>query len=140
MSIHYTNTISAEDYNVLRVSAGWAPIHPEQAAAGINGSSYIVAAAEGGKTVGTARLIWDGGYAALIKDVLVLPEYQGKGIGREMMNKIIAWLKEQLKPGYILQVDMMASEGKEPFYEKFGFIRRPRENRGSGMDLWVMRE
>ena len=73
MNIVYTNTISVEDYNALRVWAGWPVIHPEQAQAGLLGSAFIVAANDGGNTVGVARLVWDGGYAALIKDVLVLP-------------------------------------------------------------------
>ena len=137
MSIDYTNSISAEDYNILRVSAGWLPIHIEQATASIVGSAFIVAALDNGKTVGTARLVWDGGYAALIKDVLVLPEYQRQGVGTKMMNRIIVFLRHQLKPGYGIQVDMMAAEGKEGFYEKFGFECRPRENRGAGMDMWI---
>jgi GNAT superfamily N-acetyltransferase len=136
MNITYTNTITVEDYNALRQSAGWIPIHPEQAA-GLAGSALVVAAMDGAKTIGTARLVWDGGYAALIKDVLVLPEYQRKGIGKEMMNLIMDFLCEKLKPGYMIQIDMMAAKGKEGFYEKFGFVSRPRENRGTGMDLWI---
>jgi hypothetical protein len=31
----------------------------------------------------------------------------------------------------------MAAKDKEGFYEKFGFVSRPRENRGAGMDMWI---
>jgi GNAT superfamily N-acetyltransferase len=137
MNITYLNTITVENYNALRESAGWNPVHPEQSAASLAGSAFVVAAMDGAKTVGTARLVWDGGCAALIKDVLVLPEYQGYGIGTEMMNRIMNFLREQLKPGYGIQIDMMAAQGKEGFYERFGFTSRPRENRGAGMDLWL---
>jgi GNAT superfamily N-acetyltransferase len=137
MNLTYLNKIPVEDYNALRESAGWNPIHPQQAAASLAGSAFVVAAMDGAKTVGTARLVWDGGYAALIKDVLVLPEYQGHGIGTEMMNRIMDFLRKQLKPGYGIQIDMMAAQGKEGFYERFGFISRPRENRGAGMDMWL---
>jgi hypothetical protein len=44
-------------YNALRESAGWNPIHPEQAAASLAGSALVVAALDGEKTVGTARLV-----------------------------------------------------------------------------------
>jgi GNAT superfamily N-acetyltransferase len=140
MNITYTNTITVEDYNALRESAGWNPIHPEQAAASLAGSALVIAALDGIKTVGTARLVWDDGYAALVKDVLVLPEYQGQGIGTEMMNRIMIFLREKLKPSYGIQIDIMAAKGKEGFYEKFGFTVRPRENRGTGMDLWLRGE
>jgi len=135
--ITYTNCIFVDDYNFLRASAGWQTIHPEQAEAGLLGSAFIVAAKDGNLTVGTARLVWDGGYAAFIKDVLVLPEYQGQGIGTAMVTKILDYLKSSLKPGYSVQVDLMSAKGKEGFYEKLGFTARPCENRGAGMDMWI---
>ncbi len=140
MSIIYTNTISVEDYNTLRVSAGWGEINPEQAQAGLVGNTLLVAAKDGDKTVGVARLVWDSGYAALIKDVLVLPEYQGLGIGKAMMAQILDYLKSQMEPGWGIAVDIMSAIGKEGFYEKFGFVPRPRDNRGAGMDLWITKE
>jgi GNAT superfamily N-acetyltransferase len=140
MSITYIDAISVEDYNILRISAGWRVINPEQTQAGLNGSTYIIVAKDGGKTVGVARLIWDGGCAALIKDVLVLPEYQGKGIGKYMTEQILSYLKAQMKPGWGIAIDLMAAIGKEGFYEKLGFASRPRENRGAGMDIWLTKE
>lgn len=137
MGIVYTEDISIKDYNSLRVSAGWPALHPEQTAASLKGSALVIAAKDGERTVGTARLIWDEGCAALIKDVVVLPEYQGQGIGTAMMARILDYLKSRLKPGYGVQIDLMAAEGKEAFYRKFGFSVRPREYRGSGMDLWI---
>ena len=140
MNIVYTNTISVDDFNALRLSAGWSAIDPEQAQAGLSGSAFVTVAKDGDKTVGTGRLVWDGGYAALIKDVLVLPEYQGMGIGTAMMEQILTFLKENMKPGWGVSVDLMAAIGKEGFYEKFGFVSRPRERRGAGMDMWVVKE
>lgn len=135
--ITYENNITVEEYNMLRASAGWSVIHPEQIGASLEGSALIVVAKDNGRSVGMARLVWDGGFAALIKDVVVLPEYQGKGIGKILMTQIMDFLKSKLKPGYLIQIDLMAAEGKESFYEKFGFSARPRENRGAGMDLWI---
>jgi GNAT superfamily N-acetyltransferase len=137
MTITYTNKISTEDYNALRLSAGWMVINPEQAQAGLDGSAFVIVANNGDKTVGVARLVWDGGYAALVKDVLVLPEYQGRGIGTAMMDMIIEYLKSRMKPGWGVSVDLMSAIGKESFYGKFGFTERPRKNRGAGMDLWL---
>ncbi len=90
----------------------------------------------------SAQRVWYGMavLAALVKDVLVLPEYQSRGIGSEMMNRIMSFLKSKLEPGFVIQIDLMAATGKEPFYEKFGFVSRPRDNRGAGMDLWIKKE
>ena len=136
--IIYTNDILVEDYNMLRASAGWLTIHPEQAKIGLKGSALLIAAKDGDITVGTARLVWDSGCAALIKDVLVLPEYQGLGVGTAMVTQIIDHLKSKLNPGYVIQIDLMSANAQESFYEKFGFSVRPRENRGPGMDMWLV--
>lgn len=140
MNIKYTNTISVEDYNFLRMSAGWSMIKNEQAEAGLTGSVYVIAAYDDEKIVGTARLIWDGGSAALVKDVLVIPSYQGMGIGRTMMENVLHYLKEHMKSGWEVSVDLMSANDKEVFYEKVGFLSRPRDKCGAGMDLLLIKE
>ena len=133
MNITYTNTVSAEDCNKLRNSAGWPQMHPDQIKIGLKNSAFIVAAKDEEVTVGMARIVSDGGYVVFIVDVLVLPEYQRKGIGKTMMSKIMEYIQGNLKDDYCIQVDLMAAKGKERFYEEFGFIKRPDDNYGCGM-------
>jgi GNAT superfamily N-acetyltransferase len=140
MNILYKNNISVKDYNSLRKSAGWMEINEEQAQSGLLGSAFLIAAYDNDKAVGVARLVWDNGSSALIKDVLVLPEYQHMGIGTAMMEKILNFLNSKMKPGWMIAIDLMAAVGKEEFYEKFGLSSRPRDNRGSGMDMWIIKE
>ena len=83
------------------------------------------------------RIVWDHGYAVLIADVIVAPEYQGRGLGRLVMETIMNYIKEQLKPGYRIMVSLLAAHGKEDFYKKFGFIERPNESFGPGMHQWL---
>jgi len=84
------------------------------------------------------RLITDGGYAYLIVDVLVLPAYQRKGIGRTMLNRTMDYVRSTLKEGYVVKVDILSSAGKEGFYRSLGFIERPSEGMGSGMSLQLV--
>lgn len=76
-------------------------------------------------------------YVAFIADVIVRPEYQGKGLGRELMNNAMEFIRSQLRPGYKIMVNLMAAKGKEDFYKKFGFISRPNESFGCGMCQWI---
>ena len=133
MNITYINTVSAEDCNNLRNSAGWPQIHLNQLRIGLKNSAFIVAAQDGETTVGMARIISDGGHIFFIADVLVLPEYQRQGIGTTMMGKIMEYICSKLSDGYRIQVDLMAAKGKEKFYEEFGFVKRPDDNFGCGM-------
>ena len=133
MNITYTNSISAENCNKLRNSAGWPQMHNKQIEIGLSNSTFIVVAMDNDIIVGMARIISDGGYVYFIVDVIVLPEYQRKGIGKTMMKMIMDFIDRKLEDGHCIQIDLLAARGKEKFYEEFGFIRRPNDVFGCGM-------
>ena len=135
MSITYKNTVSTEEVNFLRASVGFRQILPEQLNAGLNGSALIVSACDKSQIVGMARLIWDGGIAALITDVLVLPEYKMHGIEKELVTRILDFLRSKLKAGFGIQVDVKAWDNQEKFYEDLGFQISTHERRGVPMHI-----
>src|SRR5665648_19823 len=133
MEIEYRHTITKESYNHLRKSAGWQEIEPSQAQTGINNSAFLVAAYDGEKCIGCLRVISDGGFTAIIVDVLVLPDYQQKGTGQYMLSPALLAMQKPLSSGQRVMVNLMAAKGLESFYEKFGFISRPNSESGAGM-------
>ena len=64
--------------------------------------------------LGFGRAISDGEYQGAIYDVAVLPEAQGKGIGRVIIETII-----NRHP--TCNLILYANPGTEEFYKKFGF-------------------
>ncbi len=46
------------------------------------------------------------------------------------------YIDNQLKEGWRIKIVIVASKGKEAFYEKLGFKARPNDNDGPGMDMW----
>ena len=64
--------------------------------------------------IGFGRAISDGEYQSAIYDVAVLPGYQGKGIGRLIVQNLVS---QTPQCNFILY----ASPGKEQFYEKENF-------------------
>lgn len=135
--ITYTNELSTEVYNQLRELVSWNPIAERRAAIGLKNSYYIISAKEGRKTVGMARVVSDGGYVAYIADVIVHPDYQRQGIGREMMQRLMRFLKQDLQAGERMMVCLGAAADKEPFYKLFGFEERPNVHSGAGMSQWI---
>lgn len=139
--ISYGDRLTAVEYRALRDAMGWGKLTDAQAGRGLENSACIVAARDGEQAVGMARLLFDYGYVAYLADVIVLPEYQGMGIGRAMLERIFAFLKENTWEGEYLMCGLHAAEGKEAFYERFGFVRRPCEGMGAGMVLkWMPTE
>ena len=133
MEITYKNTISAEEVNFLRESVGFRQILPEQIKNGLDGSALIAAAYYQQQIVGMARLIWDGGYVALIPDILVMPEYDSQEIQEKLITQILDFLRSKLKPGFGIQVDIKAWNYREGFYESLGFQLSTPERRGTPM-------
>ena len=138
--ISYGEYITPEEYMRLRKTVGWVEFPLEQARACIEKAYMIMCVRDGEKAVGVARLLWDGGYIAFLSDVIVVPEYQGMGIGRKLVEASIRKLKEGMKPGYKVKLNLNSAKGKETFYEKFGFRVRPNEDAGPGMDQWFIAE
>ena len=137
MEIKYVNEISVADYNYLRKISGWNEIEEKQALTGIQNSAFLISALHNDKTVGLARVVSDGGYVVVIVDVIVLPEYQGKGIGKTMMEKVMEYINNSLQEGQRVMVNLMSAKGRESFYSQFGFETRPNEKLGAGMSQWI---
>jgi len=140
MNITYTNTLTPEEFNGLRAAVGFGVIESQLTAKGLEHSAFIVCIRDAGKAIGMARIITDYGYTVYIADVIVHPDYQGKGIGRKMMTRVMAYIDENIAPGQGKFIVLVAAKGKEEFYEKFDFIQRPTDSKGCGMSQWISKE
>ena len=135
MEITFQNSITPDQINRLRKAVGFRQLDTEQISAGLAGSQLTLAACEQGEAIGMARLIWDGGGAALVTDVIVLPEYQEQGIEAELVKRILGYLPASLKPRYGMPVDVRAWGSQEEIYQELGFIESTRERRGLPMHI-----
>ena len=66
------------------------------------------------RLIGFGRAISDGVYQAAIYDCAVRPEFQGRGIGKAIMNTILSEISH-------CNVILYATPGKEGFYQTLGF-------------------
>ena len=132
-----TDTLTPEEYMEMRRAVGWSEFPLAQAKEGLAHSAYLCCLRDGGKPIALTRVIWDRGYVVYIADVIVLPAYQRQGLGRELMNRVMTFIRGILKPGYRVMVSLQAAKGKEAFYEKFGFVPRPTADTGCGMHQWL---
>ncbi len=125
---------TADEYNALRADAGWGTYDHDVARRWLPASLYGVCAVDEGVTVGMARVIGDGGLAFYIQDVVVAAAYRRQGIGKRLMERVMAFVASRAHPGTV--VGLMSAAGKEAFYEPFGFVRRPNDRLGCGMTLF----
>jgi Predicted acetyltransferase len=138
-NITFNDTITINEYNDLRASVDFITIRPNRAETALQNSLYLIVARDGTRPVGMARVVGDGGYVYFICDVIVRPDYQSRGLGRRLIETVLSWLREQVGEDETIMINLMSAMGKEPFYEKLGFHKRPFDNHGSGMSQWLER-
>ena len=129
------NINNVEEYNLLYDAVGWEAYDKEISKKALANTIYSVSIYDREKIVGYGRIIGDGIVFLYLHDVMVLPEYQCKGIGSLIMNKLLEYIEKIKLQNPDLRVYLGASRGKEDFYKKFGFITRNEYGIGEGMIL-----
>ena len=126
---------NAPDHNAyftLFETTGWNARYaatPRDLATAIKNSWYTLSVYDDGTLVGFGRVMCDGALHAMIFDLIVHPSYQRRGIGSEVLNRILSVCRDAGIP----DVQLFAANGMAPFYERHGFTLRP--NDAPGMEL-----
>lgn len=127
------NKLTPELFLELYQSVGWDAPGLDQITMALENSFATFCVYDGEGPVGMARLLGDGGMSFYIKDFAVRPEYQGKGVGRMLMEAMESYITASVRDGWVVSLELISSKGREPFYEKFGFEQRPCDWDGAGM-------
>lgn len=127
------NIDNVDEYNYLYDIVGWGSYEKEISKKALSHNIYSVSVYENDNIIGYGRIIGDGIVFLYIHDIMVKPEYQGQGIGKTIMNKLLDKIHELQKENPDLRVYLGASLGKEDFYRKCGFITRKEAKLGAGM-------
>lgn len=87
----------------------------------IQNSWYSVSIYHLENLIGFGRVISDGVHHALIVDLMIHPDYQGKGIGGKLLDRLL----KKCRNDKIRDIQLFAAKNKYHFYEKNGFEKRP---------------
>ncbi len=115
------NELSAEEFIELWETVWGRGPSLEQTRLAMENTLFRVSVFDGDKIVAMARVIGDKGLDYYIKDVIVRPEYQSRGIGRMLIEELLEYVQDNGVSGTDIFVELCAVPDKIPFYEKFGF-------------------
>lgn len=94
-------------------------------------SWYHISIYDQDQLIAFGRMISDGIYQALICDVMVDPNYQQKGLGKQIIEELVSKCHES----GIQSIQLFSAKGKQNFYKKLGF--QERELDAPGMTLVI---
>lgn len=90
-----------------------------------NGQIFV--ARQDGETIAMASVLFtistaEGGLVGLLEDVIVAPPYRRQGIGRQLLDHVLQWCRQQglLRVTLLTDHDNLAALS---FYERAGFSR-----------------
>ena len=115
----YTDYVE-KDVLHLYASVGWTAYtdHPDTLREGFSHSLLTLAAYEDDRLVGLIRMVGDGVTVVLIQDLLILPEYQRKGIGTKLMRAALD------RFSHVRQIQLVTDQTEKniAFYQSQGFV------------------
>ncbi|MEO0769669.1 MAG: GNAT family N-acetyltransferase [Cyanobacteria bacterium J06649_4] len=121
IQFRYTESFSQRQLNQLcdlfKLAAFWAKARrPEEMEQAIAYSKPVVTAWDGDCLIGFCRATSDGIFRATIWDVVIHPDYQGAGLGRRLVETLIAHPHmNKVERTYLMTTH------QQRFYERIGF-------------------
>lgn len=115
-------SLKVNEYQALRGTTDWFSVDDEVVKKSLKNDLFSVCVYDENKLVGMGRIVGDGAIYFYIQDIIVIPSYQGKGIGVLIMNEIEAYLEENAFNNSF--IGLMAADGVQKFYHKFGYMER----------------
>ncbi len=120
MALEWTDSLDAVDWEELSNLYRVAPLGNKKAAdlqVVFTNSMFRCFVHDAGRLIGVGRALADGIDCSYLCDIAVHPDYQGQGLGREIVLRLRDLSKHHRK------IILYAAPGKEGFYRKLGFRR-----------------
>lgn len=115
--------ISAQQLMALFRQEQWNDfMEPDEVKFYLQTALYVVTAWKENEPIGFARLVGDGRIDVEISDVLVKTEFQGQGIGTELVRRLVEHIR--ILDPYYIQVNPIGDR-EVHLYSKFGFTVMP---------------
>lgn len=112
--------LTPEEAFHLSHSVGWTDKRDDEAIVRrLEHQPFSLVAEAGGKAIGALAVVGDGVSFYYLKDVMVLPEWQRRGVGSALMLELTRWLDEEV-PSTVM-VGLYCADYLAPLYRRFGF-------------------
>lgn len=132
MQIKDTHDFTPDQLQDLFLSVEWSSGHfPDKLAIAMRNFKTVFSAWDGDKLIGMICAMDDGVMNAYVHYLLVRPEYQSKGVGQQLVERMKAQYKDYLR------IVVVAYNNEVGFYEHCGFSRATDASPMFITELWT---
>lgn len=120
MNFIWSESIDDVDWQELANLYERAPLtkkYPDKLQQAFGNSLFRWIIRDGNQIIGAGRALADGCECAYVCDVALLPEYQGKGLGKAIVHRLVEQAQDHKR------IILYSVPGKEGFYKSLGFKR-----------------
>lgn len=120
MAFEWTSSLESRDWDELSALYRLAPLGDKPASdlqRVFSNSMFRWFVHDAGCLIAAGRALADGVDCAYICDIAVHPGYQGAGLGKQVVERLVGQSRQHKK------IILYAVAGSEPFYKKLGFRR-----------------
>lgn len=134
-NIVLTDKITVTEFLEVIEAVGFKTYPEHQVANALANTMYMVKAEVDGKLAGMGRVVGDGYISCILTGICVKPEFQKRGIGLKIVERLKQMIEDGVKQGEKIQIELVPTAGNESFYMKAGFKYKPEKI--TGMYLWI---
>jgi GNAT superfamily N-acetyltransferase len=108
------------EHRRLAEAVGWGSVFDwDRVSLSLERSPFGVVALAGDLVIGMGRLVGDGVMYFYVQDVVVLPEFQGGGVGHAIVDALLTFVRETAHTGAF--TGLFATPDAMRLYEQHGF-------------------
>jgi predicted N-acetyltransferase YhbS len=97
----------------------------------LRAAAFTVSLRYNKRLIGLARVMGDAILYFFLADLIIDPEFRGEKLGDRLMRVVTSYFDRCAAPG--ASIMLVPLQGRETFYERFGFVRCPNGPFGTGM-------
>lgn len=127
--------IEPTDFINIRKNLSWNDLPHNLVKRAIDNSMINISVFDKNKCIGVGRIVGDRVLKGMLTDIMVIKDYQNKGVGKIIVTSLINELEKTVKVGESFQLEASPTANNREFYIKCGLKYKP-ENQ-DGVYLWI---
>jgi GNAT superfamily N-acetyltransferase len=112
------NILTADNIILFQRKMGWTEEPKDQLTKSLSNTLFLVVSKKDDEIIGMGRLLGDAAMYWYINDVFILTEYQGLGIGKEIVKRLVQYAKQNSLSGTSISLCLISAQGKTSFINR----------------------